>query len=371
MGPTVVCGFAAQSDRGASWSSPLPLSDPGSVVHASVAVSRKDGEAEEAALHLVWVDSRSGIAEVYYRRSSDGGATWASEMQVSPGHHDSWTPSIAAGGGLVAIGWVDTRDGNEEEYLRVSRDGGLSWGDETRLTTDVMNSWAPSVAIAGGSVHVAWFDQRDNEFQLRDAEAMLDQAMRLVGLEPDVAPEGILVPDPVHPGRMTFYSKAFQHRVQEKSGAIGNAVHAWVEKGGDPRRVARLMGEFNRRMWIASREWELYYARSDDAGASWSEMARLTEAEGSSSRPNLVATAAGLHLVWFDDRQGESEIYYKASSDGGVSWSDDLRLTEASGASEQPMVAAGPDGKIHVAWFDERSGASDIYYRQGEPGSSR
>ena len=184
-------------------------------------------------------------------------------------------------------------------------------------------------------------------------------------------PEGILVPDPEQPQRLTFYSQAFQHRVQVKSGAIGEAVHPWVEAGGDPRRVARLMGEFNRRMWIASREWELYYARSTDGGGSWSPIERLTYAEGSPSRPNLAASGRELHLVWFDDRHGEGEIYYKASADGGHNWGEDTRLTDAHGDSEQPMIAVANDGAVHVAWLDERAGPSAIYYKVGRPSSER
>ena len=35
-----------------------------------------------------------------------------------------------------------------------------------------------------------------------------------------------------------------------------------------------------------------------------------------------------MHVVWHDYRDGNSEIYYKRSIDGGVSWSADMQLTE-------------------------------------------
>ena len=341
-------------DRGESWSPPVQVTPSRAAVHGSLA-------AAGGVFHLVWADSRSGEAEVFYRRSGDGD-DWGEEVRLSAAGADSWTPSIAASPDLVAVAWVETGDGNEEEYVRISRDRGETWQPAQRLTNDVMNSWAPSLAVAGRDVHLAWFDQRDNEFRLADAEALLDQAMRLVGLEPEPAPQGVMVPDPRDPGRRTFYSRAFQARVHEKSGLLGAAVPGWVEAGGDPARVASLMGEFNRRMWIASREWEIYYRRSADAGRSWEPTLRLSEAEGESARPHLAAAGDALHLVWADDRYGDTEVFYRASGDGGATWSVEERLTEAPGASEAPMVAAAPGGLVHVVWIDERSGRAELLH---------
>ena len=62
----------------------------------------------------------------------------------------------------VVLAWVDTRDNNEEEYVKISTDSARTWGKATRITRNRLNSWAPSVAISGEAVHLTWFDQKAN-----------------------------------------------------------------------------------------------------------------------------------------------------------------------------------------------------------------
>src|SRR5439155_26135274 len=139
------------TDAGASWDAGTQLTDlPGT--HPSLA-------AWESRLYLVWGDLRAGHAEIYGRRSTDFGVTWEEEQRLTDLPDASWTPSIAVQGDDVYLAWVDTRDGNEEEYFKRSRDGGVTWGPDTRLTNNPANSWAPSLAVSGQTLHLVWFDQ--------------------------------------------------------------------------------------------------------------------------------------------------------------------------------------------------------------------
>lgn len=57
--------------------------------------------------------------------------------------------------------WDDERDANGEIYYIRSIDGGLNWGDETRLTNDSDDSWMRCITVSGSTVHVVWSDWRD------------------------------------------------------------------------------------------------------------------------------------------------------------------------------------------------------------------
>ena len=46
-----------------------------------------------------------------------------------------------------------------------------------------------------------------------------------------------------------------------------------------------------------------------------------------------------VHVVWFDQRDGNYEIYYKKSTDNGANWSADLRLTNDPAESNRPSIA--------------------------------
>ena len=67
--------------------------------------------------------------------------------------------------------------------------------------------------------------------------------------------------------------------------------------------------------------------------AQWQPEVRLTnnssESLISSNNAWCVASSGPVvHVVWYDYRDGNSEIYYKRLIDGGVSWSADMQLTE-------------------------------------------
>ncbi len=52
---------------------------------------------------------------------------------------------------------------------------------------------------------------------------------------------------------------------------------------------------------------------------------------------------------------GTDEIYYKRSTDAGVSWGADTRLTNNTADSEYPSVAVS-GSVVHVVWHDDRDG---------------
>ena len=78
---------------------------------------------------------------------------------------------------------------------------------------------------------------------------------------------------------------------------------------------------------------------------------------------SIAAAGNQLHIVWFDGRDGKTEIYYKHSPDGGKTWESDARLTFAQGNANRPSVAAAGDF-LHLLWADERDGSSQIYYKR-------
>jgi hypothetical protein len=214
---------------GITWDPTIRLSDgTGSSAHVSMA-------AAGDAVHVVFGDQRDGQAEVYYTRSTDAGATWGKERRLTDNPHISWVPCVAATEEYVFLAWIDGRDGNEELYIKRSRDGGTTWGPDKRLTTNKANSWAPSLAIVGDVVHLAWFDQRHASKYPLDVEKQLDAVVRLLGLPVPPVPLGVMVPNPEESAR---------RRAEQRLRQIENEAPKWVERGGDAEELQAIMRQF-------------------------------------------------------------------------------------------------------------------------------
>jgi hypothetical protein len=81
----------------------------------------------------------------------------------------------------------------------------------------------------------------------------------------------------------------------------------------------------------------IWVRRSTDGGVTWSARTLLTPAAGGgdSSFPAIAGGAAGaFRLTYMDNRTGAWNTWYRASTDGGLTWSADVRVSDAtSGAS--------------------------------------
>jgi hypothetical protein len=110
---------------------------------------------------------------------------------------------------------------------------------------------------------------------------------------------------------------------------------------------------------------EIYFKKSTDNGINWTPDIRLTSNAASSHSPSISSVGAFIHIVWVDERDGNSEIYYKKSTDNGNTWSADIRITDNPFQSSSPSLVL-KDASIHLAWDDSRIGGNtlNIFYKR-------
>src|SRR5262249_32563629 len=92
------------------------------------------------------------VNQVVISRSTDGGTTWSSPAVVSnPNSKPAFTPTVAvSAAGTVGVTYYDFRNpggatiGQPTDYwFTTSTNGGMSFGNETRITTnsfDILNA---------------------------------------------------------------------------------------------------------------------------------------------------------------------------------------------------------------------------------------
>ncbi len=111
---------------------------------------------------------------------------------------------------------------------------------------------------------------------------------------------------------------------------------------------------------------QIYYTRLDNNGTVQNQNVVISR-NGVSPGPPRVAAAHeenSAYIVWHDNRDGNSEIYYAKMETG--KWGEtpeNYRLSRNSASSLYPRVAVDPDDNVHVVWGDTRDGNSEIYYK--------
>ncbi len=118
-------------------------------------------------------------------------------------------------------------------------------------------------------------------------------------------------------------------------------------------------------VWFDKRDnnYEIYYNRSVDNGETWGGDERRTDDLAASYCPSVAVSDSIVHIVWYDHRDGNTEIYYKRSVDNGMLWYSDERITDDLAASYNPSIAVC-DSIVHIVWYDWRDNDEEIYYNR-------
>jgi hypothetical protein len=310
--------YKRSSDNGATWSKSKRLTkNAGFSSHPVIAVSGN-------TIHVAWSDNTLGNDEIHYKRSTNNGATWRKTKRLTKNAGDSVSPAIAVSGGNIHVVWYDDTPGNVEIFYKRSADNGATWGAKKRITHNAGGSYNPDIAVSEDRIHVAWTDESPGNREIlyrrsSDNGATWGKKRRLTNNAGDSSGPTIAV-----------------------SG--GNVHLAWYDDtpGND----------------------EVFYKHSNNNGAAWRAKKRLTHNAGDSSRPEIVVSGSTVHMVWVDGTPGNSEIFYKRSDNNGTTWGSKKRLSTNIGFSSNPETAVW-SSTVHVVWVDDTPGNAEIFYKRG------
>jgi hypothetical protein len=374
--PLAICVLAPLTAL-AQWEPEVRLTD-----NASQSVTSFDNArcvaAVGATIHVVWHDDRDGNTEIYYKSSTDNGTTWGADTRLTTDVSWSERPSVAVRGSVIHVVWYDGRIGPPRIFYKHSLDNGATWGSDVCLTPTVGVGYHPSVAVLDSIVHVAWTDMSAGP-QIYYTRSLDDgtiwEAAR--NITPAAPPAGknlasIAVADSIvhvtwmdtRGGPQIYYTRSLDHGVTwetDRSIVPTQAQFASVAVSGAIVHVVYADFRFG--------DPKIYYTRSLNDGANWETAVPLAQSLAS-WYPSVAVSGSHVHAVWPDNRNGDvSEIYYKDSLDDGATWGPDVRLTDNPSESREPSVAASGT-YVHVVWHDDRDQNWEIYYKRAVMGNA-
>jgi len=310
------------------------------------------------------------------------GAAWTSK-RLSNNTGSSYGPAIAVDGANVYVTWYDITPGNYEIYFKRSLDGGSTWQAAKRLTFNSGFSGNPDIAVNGSTLYVVYEDDtagnRDIFYRKSaDGGASWQSAKRITNnagesYDPYIAISGANVCVVWWDNTADNFEIYFRKSID--GGASWQSAIRLTNKANDscyPEIVG--YGSYIYVIWedMESGNLEIYFMRSIDGGATWQSEKRLTNNAGTSQYSAIAVgglLGANLYAVWTDSTSGNYDIYFRRSLDKGVTWQASHKLTNNSGISLHPVIAAS-GSNIYVAWYDDTPGSFEIYVRKSSDGGA-
>lgn len=287
-----------------------------------------------------------GDYEIIFMVSDDFGQTWYNSGAISGMDSGSLTPQISSFMENVYVVWEQKIDmiNNKSEIVFVkSTDRGLTWQLTPQNLSNTPNSHSRWVQLEsfGDIVYCAWLESE------------------------------------VYPASDIYFSKSTD------AGATWTAPVNLTNDSRPQNRIFMDISYYND-VYIASDDIitfnfdEIYLLKSTDSGLSWSTPQNITNNIGHSNTPCIEVIGDYVYFTWSDNSNSapafdNSEIYFKWSSDKGITWQDSINISNNADISSRPRICFSYDGPIEnpwmdmtLVWYDYSLGDSEILARRGQ-----
>ena len=320
--------------------------------------------------------NRCPTPHIVLRRSADGGVTWMADqfLCVCQGEGGQFDPiiEVVPNTGHVYAVWMNDFD----VYFSKSTNNGATWSTPVKTYGKVSWNDKPILAVSddGQHVYVAWngpnagdpyIAQSHNAGGTWTQTKVVDSTRYYFAFDGDVLPNGTVVfsqssisytgpgsaPEglvQVHAIRSTNQGSTWSN-VLVDSVQIGPACvaagctsdyylgHSAVSADANGALVMLYDGSTT-----AGGPQAIWARRSTDGGATWTARVALSNLALSSSFPAMESRGAGdVRAFYYQQDAGPDawNVWYRASTDGGVTWTTAVKISDATSGTAYKTAA--------------------------------
>jgi len=309
--------------------------------------------------------------------------TWNPRVRLTYNTSPSRSPYVVANSNKVLfVFWNDALFGDNEIFYKVSYNGGTIWSVSKRLTWNNENSAFPNVAVdSNNDLHLVYQDSSYGNFEIfykKGMDGLSWSPITRLSWNTTSSLHPVIAVDSSDDIYVFWYDSCFGNAeiVYKKSTDGGNSWSSlnrltWNTDVSTDPTIAIGPNDHINIAWSETKGAysEIMFKKSQNGGVTWSAPVRITYNSVDSERPRLaVNTANVLFLVWYNYSGSMKEVYFKKSIDNGQTWSTLQRLTYNTGLSFYPVITTGPSSTVHVIWLDRTPGNDEVYYKQSTNG---
>lgn len=333
---------------------------------SQVNISDNSGDSQDPQLvtfgddvYVVWKDNTSGSNNILFKKSANNGTTFSSAITLDTGSANSQDPQISVSGSNVYSVWHEGSSPSVIAFAR-SSDGGSSFGAQVTLSSSTATSVLPQVTSSSSDVYVAWQQGTEIFFSdSGDSGSTFDAPVSISGtssIEPKMAASSSNVyvtweeSDDIAFMKISNNGDTFGSKTFLSSGASASLPD--IAASGSNVYVA----------WKNSTD--ILFARSTDSGGTFASL-DIGDSTTSTPNPKIAVDGTSVYVVWSNDVSGSDDVFFAKSDDSGASFASAVNLSQNSGDSTAPHVAAD-SGNVVVSWRDDTSGNDEIMTKSSD-----
>lgn len=326
-------------------------------------------------IYVAWEDDTAAGSNVLLSRSTDGGATFSTPLNLSNASNYSFNPRIAiSSSGNVNVVWEYETSANTDIMFSRSTNAGVSFSAPIELSTDPGDSENPQVSSdTSGNIYVVWENDEGNlgvSFsRSSDGGATFSApAVLSTNTSGSYSPEialgptgnlGIVWEDAAQLTSDISFSYSADHGATFST-PLSLSYH--TGESASPQIAIDLTGNIDV-VWEndTADNIEIFFSRSVNNGATFSTPSDISNGFGDAQNPQIGLDSKGnVNVIWEDNTP--SDIYFARSTNGGASFSTPLNISNDSGFSDNPVLTIDAGANISIGWEDDTPGNKDIFF---------
>lgn len=391
-----------------------PPTDPDNLIEARTPAIAVAG----SIVYVVWSgdvledDVRTGDSKIQLRRSFNGGGSFEGIFtDVSGGTGNATDPAIAVNGSNVYIVWAEDdvpgHEGNPEICFAFSNNGGNTFkrdpksfkkaGDikepckkvfqesPTKFFNENFNlsntpkadSICPSIAVNGSNIFVAWSELAKDGFQIvlaqstnggnKFAKGKVVSKTLSGGKEADALCPKLAVSSSIVYGVWMEDSLGnFEIAFRQLTGKCTIKVGKQTRQGECPvinlsntsrDSIDPVIAVTGRNIYVAwadktDGDFDIYFTASHDGGKTFSEPINVSDDDVDSLKPALAVDGTRVYLAWVDYDGDQGQIKFMRSTNSGEDFDEVSDASSDRSNARQPVLAAS-GSKVFLAWADD------------------
>jgi len=271
---------------------------------------------------------------LFYTRSDNTNENWSKPTRINDEENSvvSGCHPVHVETNVINCAWTDMRSGTGQVYFSRSSDGGKSWKTNQPIERDLGQSAQQLASFsvgANGRLLAFWDDWRD-EKTLADVRFSYSDD-----------------------GGETWIPSI---KINDDEKAVWQLGASAVAEG---EHILVAFTDFREKGVEGDKDWNVYYARSEDNGASWEPNKRLNDVKiGRQGAVRLTKdNGSGVYAEWITaEKTIFGQLAFSHSNDFGESWSPALKLTDEKSILDpaaHSLVPTGREGRFISGWFEE------------------